>query len=842
MAQNDINIKVKVDSSQAEQQTVNVRKRIKELMDQMTQLQLQGKNNTKEYMDAAKELGNLKDAIGDTAAQARIMSDDFFKQRAAMEGLSVGVNIFSGLTQVAALCGVENKNLQEVLVKLQAAQNLANTAMNISKALNKDTALMTALRAAKQKSLNTEISKGTVATTAGTAATGAFATAEGVATKGAISLKVAVKAVGTAIKSIPVIGWVLAAISAITTLIGLITSANDEEERGVKIRKEQIKLIDEQESKMHKVYNAVSEEKKHFDYIVDRLKKVKEGTSEWEDLMSEVSSITRISKDYLEDHPNVIAKVLEQQHELNKAQHEYNTYQELIQEHEEERQKARDAWLHGSDKEEKEAARVRYYMLDDLANSEKRLAENADADIKKYKSSLYSYMDIAKGWEKVQKDKEKSDKDSANAAAEAAKNQQAAIEAAKKEIEAAAKLRIKAREQELQEEIDKTKEGTEARVEAEWELLEYKKNIAKQEVAMREGYNRLSVEEKKALVREAESKYLEEQSELWNNYRTEQNQKEIDALRRTKDEELNIDKINADKKLIGLKEGTEEYIAALKDQYKAETAIALEELNRRREDRELSDDEYNALKLQKEEELQAKLEEIDAESTKKRNEARFAATENIVNQLSSLTQEWMDYELEAAGNNEKKQLEIKRKYAKMNFLSQIASIGIDTAKGIMSVWSTAGEAGPILGPILGGIQSALILGTGVAQTLKAHTAMNKALSGKAARGAFVTGRSHAQGGELYELEGGEAVLNKKAMSVPAFRALASAMNQATGGVSFPTQVMSASSSTPILSASIDRQVIRDIVQEVVAIPVVVSENDITTAQRNVSVISSRSRF
>ena len=852
--QSDINIRVQVDTSQAEKSTINYRQRVRELKDEMTTLQLAGKENTAEYAAAAAELGKITDAMSDTSAQARILSDDFFKQRAAMEGLSLGANVFSQLTQAAELCGIENENLSKALNHLQGVMNLANSAMNISKALNKDSALMIALRMKNTKALTDAQKANNITTEAGAVATNTLTAAEKTATTAAGQLTVGCKAVGTAIKAIPIIGWITTAIGLLGTLKDLISGYLDEEERGIEIRKEQIKLLDEQQSKMRKVYTAVSEEEKHFNYIVARLKEVKKGTSEWEDLMSEVSSITRISKDYLEEHPNVVARVLDQQHKLNKAQQEYNTYQELIQEHEEEARKASDAWLHGHDKDEKESARKRFGFLDDLAKSEKRLAESADADIKNYKRSLYAYMDIAKNWTKVQEEKEQAEKDAADAADKALEKEQTTATTSKEEITAATKLRRKAREQELQEEIDRTEEGTEARVEAEWNLLEYKKNIAKQEVAMQEGYNRLSTEEKQALVREAESKYLEEQSKLWNDYRAEQNQKEIDDYRKTKDEELNIDKIVADTRLIGLKEGSKEYNEALKEQYAAETAIALEALRRQNEDKEISDDEYNALRIQKEVELQNKLAEIDAENKKLVDNSvqheiqkyaelvqqKLQIVQTFINTFSDLTTAMMEAELSKVEGNSRHEADIRKKYAKMQFAMQIGQIGVSTAASIAEAWSSV--AGIIFpgNVIAGGILTAMLTATGIAQTVKAKQEMNKTLSGKAARGAFIKGKSHSQGGELWELEGGEAVLNKKAMAIPAFRQLASAMNEATGGVSFSSKTMQ--SSSPVLAASVSEEAITKIVAGITAIPVVVTENDITTAQRNVSVIEQRSRF
>ena len=62
----------------------------------------------------------------------------------------------------------------------------------------------------------------TAATTGAAAATAGLATAEGVATKTSWTLVGSLKAVGTAIKSIPVVGWILAAVAALGTLTVLL--------------------------------------------------------------------------------------------------------------------------------------------------------------------------------------------------------------------------------------------------------------------------------------------------------------------------------------------------------------------------------------------------------------------------------------------------------------------------------------------------------------------------------------------------------------------------------------------------------------------------------------------
>lgn len=241
---------------------------------------------------------------------------------------------------------------------------------------------------------------------------------------------------------------------------------------------------------------------------------------------------------------------------------------------------------------------------------------------------------------------------------------------------------------------------------------------------------------------------------------------------------------------------------------------------------------------QKEKDLQTSITNHQKEEDVKRLEAtqtRLEASASILSTFSSYTTAMMDAELVAAEGNEQKQKEIKKKYATSNAIMQIGKIGIDTALAIMGVWSAYGEI-PFAGPIIAGALSAAIGALGIANTAKAVAEKNKIM--KAAKGAFVTGASHSQGGVMMELEGGEAVLNKHAMAIPQYRNLASAMNVATGGVAFP----GTTPSTSIINRNDLQMIVSETVAAVTAIPVVVSEQSITNVQRKVGVIENRSRF
>ena len=702
---NDVNFKITVDSSQAETQTVNVQKRIRELMKLMTDLQLQGKANSVEYTNAAKELGRLKDAISDTRAQARIMSDDFFNLRAGMEALSLGTNVFSALTQSAALFGKENEELTKILGKLQAVTNLANAAMNIAKQLNKDSALMTALRVNATKELNTELSKEVVATEGAATATTTLTTAETTATTASTGLTTSLKGVGAAIKSIPVVGWIAAAVTALLALKSKLDDA----------REEQRKAYEETANKYKEAQDKVNST-----------------------AAQTITKFELLSKKYTDLGDNVKAKT------------------EFI-------------------KNNKSAFDELGLSVNSVKDAENALIENKDAFI-------------------------------------AAEMQKAKAVAAREMATELMKQRLEAKQTlEEAQRLASTMEGIYA-----------SQGLSQEQISSQmAGYNNSIKEQKENIAQlDAQINKLFEDIEIEGTKTTQtttNNVKEVKEVIEDLDAEMarlysyipnKTEKQKNDEFWNGLIDPIDEY-----------------------------DDRLNQI-MEEDEAYLRHLEEMSQREVQIRQAKWDIAAQGIA-AFNDLVSAAYEDELSMAEGNEKEQQNIRKKYAKIQFIGQIASIAASAAKSIMEAWEAYGAI-PFAGPALAGAQTAVILGVSAAQTIAAKTAMNKALSGYAAKGAFVTGRSHAQGGELYELEGGEAVLSKKAMDVPAFRSLASAMNEAVGGVAYPN------AGNVSLQATVSEDTIRRIVQETVAgvsaIPVVVTEHDITLAQRNVSVTNYRSRF
>ena len=145
------------------------------------------------------------------------------------------------------------------------------------------------------------------------------------------------------------------------------------------------------------------------------------------------------------------------------------------------------------------------------------------------------------------------------------------------------------------------------------------------------------------------------------------------------------------------------------------------------------------------------------------------------------------------------------------------------------------------------IMSALSIAGIIAQTV---TGLSKKARGgmieEYANGGMVYGRSHAQGGEKFavggrvvELEGGEAVINKRSTAM--FRNQLSAMNAAGGGVKFADGGML---NMPQFSQQQFNALGQSQMMGAVASgsKVVVVESDITESQNSVSVIQSDARL
>ena len=152
-ASNDMN-KIKDTLDAVDKSTKAANETTKSLKEQYREVikELQsGKLSGKEFDEATKRAGGLKDQIGDINQRVKNLASDTQK----LDGiLSVGSGIVGGFAAAqgaAALFGGESEELQKTLVKVQGSLALLNGIQAVANTLNKDSAASTTLAATAQK-------------------------------------------------------------------------------------------------------------------------------------------------------------------------------------------------------------------------------------------------------------------------------------------------------------------------------------------------------------------------------------------------------------------------------------------------------------------------------------------------------------------------------------------------------------------------------------------------------------------------------------------------------------------------------------------------------------------
>ena len=275
---------------------INLKQAMKEVKEEMAGLEVviaNGGKLTKEqeirYHDLNNAMGNLADIQGDMSARAKILSDDYRDVTFALEGMKLGVNVMTSLNATIALVGGSNEKLQRTLTKVASAMQIVNTLSQIQKQLNKDSIIRVNLRIIREKFLAQQERINAQSTLA-------MAGAETIAQKASIGLATGIRSVGAAIKSVPVVGWLAAAVTALTTILALINDANAQEEHGNEILEDRQRNLGEIISKHQTIIEKIKEENEKFREMVYR---AKQGTYQFDQVIDRLSQVSGLSDEYL---------------------------------------------------------------------------------------------------------------------------------------------------------------------------------------------------------------------------------------------------------------------------------------------------------------------------------------------------------------------------------------------------------------------------------------------------------------------------------------------------------------------------------------------------------------
>ena len=258
------------EAENAAQSHVSFRTRLREVREELMQLELAGDTSSERYKQLQAQMGELSEAMDAVTTQQNMLKRGERMWDGLLSGLSGVSGAFSAAQGAVALFSGENENLQKIMLKVQSLMAITIGLKEVQLALDKDeafqlvtinglkewwnkllavgrgeqaaataatvadtaatvadTAATTANTAAQQA--NTAAQTGnTAAQGANAVATGAQATAAVAGTAANIGLAGAFRMVGAAIKSIPVFGWIAAAIGALIAVIShFVSKANE---------------------------------------------------------------------------------------------------------------------------------------------------------------------------------------------------------------------------------------------------------------------------------------------------------------------------------------------------------------------------------------------------------------------------------------------------------------------------------------------------------------------------------------------------------------------------------------------------------------------------------------
>ena len=94
---------------------------LRELQMALQQMEASGDTSSKQFIEMSVRAGELKDQIGDTAQQIRILSSDTKHVDALISGVTGLVGAFTAVQGATALFGAENEELNEALLKVNGA-------------------------------------------------------------------------------------------------------------------------------------------------------------------------------------------------------------------------------------------------------------------------------------------------------------------------------------------------------------------------------------------------------------------------------------------------------------------------------------------------------------------------------------------------------------------------------------------------------------------------------------------------------------------------------------------------------------------------------------------------
>nr|DAW78862.1 MAG TPA: Tape measure domain protein [Caudoviricetes sp.] len=351
-------------TQKASDKTQSLRTQIKALSMQMAEFIANGGDEkSAEYVKMTQELGRLMDIRGDIAKQGSVFANDEAQIAGVIKGVGGLTGAFTAAQGAMSLFVGENENLQKVMLKVQSLMSITMGLQQVQQALNKDSEFrLVTINGLKrwynkivaegnvlQATETAETIKNTAAKEINTAAEARNATAKQASSNGSkeviamqnldtaskatnaaaasagtvanFTLAGAFRAVGAAIRAIPVWGWIAAAIAAVVAVVGTLAAkanaakkaANDAFNAAVKKQEEFNKAIADKVSEQITIYNKLKREYTALGNNFKAQKKyIKDNQDAFHSLGVAINGVNDANKYLIQNSSSVVAALMAQ--------------------------------------------------------------------------------------------------------------------------------------------------------------------------------------------------------------------------------------------------------------------------------------------------------------------------------------------------------------------------------------------------------------------------------------------------------------------------------------------------------------------------------------------------
>lgn len=246
-------LKEKYDKVTTSQNTF--RTELRNAQNELRQMTLTGNTTGANFDEVRNKVVRLTQAMNSATKQTKALASPTAGFQGVLSGLSGLSGGMSAVTGVMGLFASESENLQKIMAKVQSVMAITIGLQQVEQTLLKSSAFQVNILGKAKQWYNNVLQKAGIiqreeiiaiqtTTTAQQVNTVATRTAGNTATATAtknLTLAGSFRAIGVAIKSIPVIGWILALVGALTTLGSVYKKKYDE------AKEYQQKLIEQQE-------------------------------------------------------------------------------------------------------------------------------------------------------------------------------------------------------------------------------------------------------------------------------------------------------------------------------------------------------------------------------------------------------------------------------------------------------------------------------------------------------------------------------------------------------------------------------------------------------------------